>query len=430
MLVKVMKYQLSYLDGCGDFQNMQKELWEIQRQTRTVLNGTINNLYDWDYRNQKSFEETGEYLDVVKETGYKRIDGYVYDRLKKSYPNMKPDNMNVSIQTAWKKYKDLKIEILKGNVAVPSYRKDQPLSVNQKNVKADYINGDNIVTLSLFSKKYSDEKGYSKVRFKVLVCDDYQDAIFTRVLSGEYKLGNCQLMYSKKKWFLFLTYKFEKEKETLSLDPDKILGIDLGEKVAVYGSIYNDPIYKALKIDGGEVTEFARRVEARKWSMQKAGIYCGKGRRGHGTRKKVGKIYKINDKIANFRTLKNHAYSKAIVDYAVSNNCGVIQMEDLTGIKTNLDHPRILAHWAYYDLQQKIETKAEAKGVQVKKINPRYTSCRCSKCGYIDTDNRKTQEKFKCIQCGFEANADWNASQNISIKDIDFVISNEIGKSL
>lgn len=427
MLVKVMKFELRYLDGCGDFENMQKELWNIQRQTRTVLNRTIQILYNWDYQNQKHHEATGEYLDVVEETGYKRIDGYVYDQLKRSYTNMRPDNMNVSIQTAWKKYKDMKDDMFKGEAAAPSYKKDQPLSVNQKSVKADYINGENIVEFSLFSKKYAEEKGYSKVRFNVLVCDDYQEAIFTRVLSGEYKLGNCQISYMKKKksWFLFLTYKFEKEKSNLSLDANKILGLDLGEKFAVCGSIYGEPHYKALYIDGGEVTEFAKRVESRKRSMQKASVYCGNGRKGHGTSTRIANIYKIRNKIANFRATKNHIYSKAVVDYAIANNCGTIQMEDLTGIKDNLDHPMILKHWTYYDLQSKIESKATAAGIEVKKINPRYTSCRCSKCGYIDVANRKEQAKFKCLKCGEEANADWNASQNISIKDIDAIIEIE-----
>jgi hypothetical protein len=34
-------------------------------------------------------------------------------------------------------------------------------------------------------------------------------------------------------------------------------------------------------------------------------------------------------------------------------------------------------------------------------------------CGCIDDDNRKTQEAFKCVECGNEANADFNAAINI-----------------
>jgi transposase len=101
-------------------------------------------------------------------------------------------------------------------------------------------------------------------------------------------------------------------------------------------------------------------------------------------------------------------------------------MEDLSGIKESTGFPMILAHWTYFDLQTKIEYKAKEHGIQVKKIKPRYTSQRCSKCGCIDRANRPEQAKFKCVKCGFEANADYNAAQNLSIKDIDSIISAEL----
>ena len=34
-------------------------------------------------------------------------------------------------------------------------------------------------------------------------------------------------------------------------------------------------------------------------------------------------------------------------------------------------------------------------------------------CHYIDKENRKSQEYFKCLNCGYEINADLNASINI-----------------
>ena len=42
-----------------------------------------------------------------------------------------------------------------------------------------------------------------------------------------------------------------------------------------------------------------------------------------------------------------------------------------------------------------------------------YTSKQCSVCGCIDDDNRKCQEAFKCVECGYEVNADFNAAINI-----------------
>ena len=46
-------------------------------------------------------------------------------------------------------------------------------------------------------------------------------------------------------------------------------------------------------------------------------------------------------------------------------------------------------------------------------IPPQYTSQTCSHCGCADRANRPAQAKFKCVACGFECNADYNAALNI-----------------
>lgn len=47
------------------------------------------------------------------------------------------------------------------------------------------------------------------------------------------------------------------------------------------------------------------------------------------------------------------------------------------------------------------------------KVDPKYTSQKCSGCGHIAKENRPTQSIFKCVKCCFEENADKNASLNI-----------------
>ena len=87
----------------------------------------------------------------------------------------------------------------------------------------------------------------------------------------------------------------------------------------------------------------------------------------------------------------------------------------------------MLVHWTYYDLRSKIEYKASEAGIKVVAVEPKYTSQRCSKCGYISSENRKTQESFECIKCGYKCNADFNASQNLSVRDIDRIIDEYLG---
>ena len=58
-------------------------------------------------------------------------------------------------------------------------------------------------------------------------------------------------------------------------------------------------------------------------------------------------------------------------------------------------------------------SQAEKRGIRIHITSPRYTSQTCPVCGCIDKENRKSQEEFECIECGYKQNADFNASINI-----------------
>src|SRR5699024_9124307 len=128
-----------------------------------------------------------------------------------------------------------------------------------------------------------------------------------------------------------------------------------------------------------------------------------------------------------FKDHKNHVWSRYIVDEAVKNNCGTIQMEELEGIASD---SAFLKSWTYYDLQEKIRYKAEEVGIEVVKINPNYTSQRCNKCGNINKKNRdvknRGQEVFECTVCNHKTNADLNAARNIAMKDIEKIIKDQL----
>lgn len=60
---------------------------------------------------------------------------------------------------------------------------------------------------------------------------------------------------------------------------------------------------------------------------------------------------------------------------------------------------------------QRLEDKAPGR---VEKIWAPYTSLRCSECGHIAKENRKSQAVFECEACGYTDNADVNAAKNIA----------------
>jgi hypothetical protein len=53
-------------------------------------------------------------------------------------------------------------------------------------------------------------------------------------------------------------------------------------------------------------------------------------------------------------------------------------------------------------LKDWLKSMCEKQGIRVHTAHAAYTSQECSKCHAIDSRNRTTQEKFKCVECGHE----------------------------
>jgi len=132
-------------------------------------------------------------------------------------------------------------------------------------------------------------------------------------------------------------------------------------------------------------------------------------------------LQKISGQEKRFKADINHKISKSIIE---SLNPGdTLVLEDLTGIRAKRlrKEVRILINnWSFYQLEQFLTYKANAKGIGIIKVEAKYTSQTCSKCGHCARANRKTQALFVCKQCGYTLNADLNASRNIRDKAHDF----------
>jgi putative transposase len=75
---------------------------------------------------------------------------------------------------------------------------------------------------------------------------------------------------------------------------------------------------------------------------------------------------------------------------------------------------RRIAASAWSRLVRRTTDKAAAsEGCEVVRVDPRYTSQRCSVCGTVDPGNRSSQAVFCCLGCGHADNADVNAAKNI-----------------
>ena len=432
-MIKVYRYEIDHpLDM--DWKMFKGIMYQLQHETRFVMNKTIQMAWEWLGYSSDYKKENGEYpklKEVLQENTirhpYSRIHGYAYDVLKSQVQLMNKSNFSQSIKRASDRFKAMQKEIVKGEASIPSYKANLPIDIIKNNMELNRMkHGVYFASLSLLSNEAKKELGIAGKISVVLNVGGAGRVILDRIVSGDYGLSASQLILSsdqrgkKNKWYLNLSYEFQPQ--ATALDPHKIMGIDLGDVVAVYMAFHHS--LARYRIDGGEIKTFRKQIEARRISMLRQGKYSGSMRGGHGRKKRIEPIEKLRGKIVNFRNTINHRYSRYIVDAAVKECCGVIHMEDLSDIRDI--GSKFLQTWPYYDLQQKILYKCEEMGIQVVKINPRYTSQRCSECGHIDSRNRTDQAKFKCKKCGYEANADYNAARNIAIPNIDKIIAESL----
>lgn len=426
--------------------------WEVLGQTLRDLryaaskmaNYVIQQNYAWEFFKQKYKTEYGQY----PVTADYKDKLYCYPELSKMFPLAAGQVVNQIEQHAKKVWNTRKAEVLRLHQSVPSFKLDFPIVSHRESYALSTLDTDKntyLLKVNLTSKS-SDRTSYTVI---VDAGENSKKAILNRIISGEYRQGALQLVSDRKnKWYCIIPYEFPAQQP--ELNPDRVMGIDLGITKAVYWA-FNHSL-KRGSIDGNEIEEFRRRVQARRKSIQHQGKYCGDGRIGHGRKRRLQPIEVLQEKEANFRATTNHRYARCLVDTALKNQCAAIQMEDLTGINEN---STFLKNWTYYDLQTKIKQKAAEVGIQVRLIDPQYTSQRCSHCGHIDRNNRPSQAIFCCSHCGYgdhyhclscgknqgepgnchhcgstvkhtPVNADYNAAKNIATPDIEQLIAQTI----
>ncbi|MFG6192962.1 RNA-guided endonuclease InsQ/TnpB family protein [Nonomuraea sp. JJY05] len=78
--------------------------------------------------------------------------------------------------------------------------------------------------------------------------------------------------------------------------------------------------------------------------------------------------------------------------------------------KAGLNRSILAAGWGR--LVERLEQKAPGR---VGRVNPAFTSQRCSACGIVDAKARESQAVFRCRSCGYAGNADVNAARNIQL---------------
>jgi putative transposase len=186
------------------------------------------------------------------------------------------------------------------------------------------------------------------------------------------------------------------------IDVQGTLGVDLGIVEIATDSEGNS-------YSGEKVRSVRRRLKRLRGLLQSKGTKSAKRH-----------LKKLRRKQSRFVRHENHRISKQIVATAVESR-KALALEDLKGIRErgngfSREMRWLLGNWAFDQLRQFVAYKAEGAGIPVVFVDPRNSSRTCSACGYIDKANRKTQALFSCLQCGFQANADYNAAVNLAAR--------------
>jgi transposase len=189
------------------------------------------------------------------------------------------------------------------------------------------------------------------------------------------------------------------------------VGLDRG--VTVSAALSTGELLRAPGLSGGERARL-RRLERK----------LARAQRGSGRRKRV------KTTIARLRARETDRRK----DWAektstrLAREFDVIRVEDLNIIgmtrsargtaakpghnvaqKSGLNRGIMRSGWGL--LVRRLADKAPDR---VEKVSPVFTSQRCSACGHVAAESRKSQALFACVACSFAVNADVNAARNIA----------------
>lgn len=292
----------------------------------------------------------------------KKIHNATYYPLRKLYPRI-PSNL---LQTA----RDVACETIK-SVNSGLIPKPKNKFIRYDNRKFSYKNG--IVSIATIN-------GWKKFQITLPKYAEKYDSWNCKAATVTLRNGQ-----------LWLNMIFNKDSEIIT-EPTTFLGIDRGiRNIAVCSdnSFYNSKRLKSIK---GRYQYLKSRLQSK------------------GTRSAKRHLKKIGRRERLFVRDVNHCLSKEMANKPY--DCFVLEkIEQIPKTKGRVLNG-ILKDWSYGELGNFVEYKTEELGKMIMEVEPKNTSKKCSRCGYTKKMNR-IGSRFKCRKCGFELDADLNASRNI-----------------
>ena len=204
---------------------------------------------------------------------------------------------------------------------------------------------------------------------------------------------------------------------------DEIIGIDVNSK------------HNLLSLSNGETYDFDRKLleDFCNLSLHIDNLKS-KNKDYHIGKKKQNKLNTLKNKINKYeenliaqvcKHLVEHGYHHVVMENLDNFFCKSFVKDD-----NDVNYNRRVKFLGLSSIKDKFEYIGRKYDIAVSLVHSCYTSKQCPVCGCIDDDNRKCQEVFKCVECGHESNADYNAAVNIKNRvDITVLCDNLLKQS-
>lgn len=250
------------------------------------------------------------------------------------------------------------------------------------------------------------------------------DKIPKKILSG--KLMNTTFSKSGKDWYVAFIFEIPDEDYfQISKTRTMCVGVDLG--VAQHATCYDEVSDTAWHEDYPK--ENLKVVEDRIRILQRKMSKCKKGSLRY--KKLSAMIAQRKSKQGNIRQDACHKLTKKLSTKAYKIVLEDLKVSNMTkSAKGSADEPgknvkaksglnREILNMSLHSVKMQLGYKTIRYGSELVLVNPAYTSQTCSCCGHVSKENRKTQAKFICVECGHSDNADINAAKNILKKGLN-----------
>ncbi|WP_018404802.1 RNA-guided endonuclease InsQ/TnpB family protein [Marinobacter gelidimuriae] len=225
---------------------------------------------------------------------------------------------------------------------------------------------------------------------------------------------NCTIGFDGGHWFI--SFQTERQIDQPKHSSRSMVGLDLG-------------VTRFFTLSDGTVKEPASSFKAHQHRLTRAQrALAKKVKFSANWQKQKARINRIHTRIASVRRDYLHKTSTTI-----SKNHAMIVIEDLKvsnmsrSAKGTTENPgtnvaaksglnRSILDQGWHEFRRQLTYKQAFRGGEVLAVPAHYTSQTCPVCQHISADNRKTQARFECVECGFSENADLVGAINIKAR--------------